>query len=240
MINVRRTVLMLITEALLFYGTSIPIVHGAAENPIEVPFRLVENVVWLQVRVNNSRPLNFMLDTAASTDVINRRVAEELNLPLVELGPRANVGAGDGVSQLAFAPNAQISLADANYVAPLLGAVPLDSVSRSFGESFDGALGNNLLSQWVVTIDYQQRKLRLHPNAAFEYQGSGRTIPLRHSSGGPTASGTIVLAGREYSGDFIIDAPFRGSVILATPFIANAACWTQCIPAANPCSKQSY
>jgi hypothetical protein len=172
MINCRRT--LLIAEALLFYVASIAIAQRATEQPIEIPFRLVENVVWLQVRVNNSRPLNFVLDTAASTDAVNRRVAEELNLPLVEVGPRANAGAGDGVTRAAFAPNVQISLGDANYVNPLVGAVPLDSVSRAFGEPLDGGLGYDFLRRWAVTIDYQQHKLVLHSNATFEYEGSGR------------------------------------------------------------------
>jgi hypothetical protein len=103
----------------------------------------------------------------------------------------------------------------------MVGAIPLDSVSRSFGEPFDGALGYDLLRRWVVTIDYQQHKLVLHSNSAFEYEGSGRTIPLRLSFGAPVATGTLVLDGKEHSGDFIIDAPARGSVTLATPFIAG-------------------
>jgi hypothetical protein len=221
MISGRRALLILIAEALLFYFASIAIAQGATEQPIEIPFRLVENVVWLEVRVNNSRPLNFMLDTAASTDAVNRRVAEELNLPLVEIGPRANVGAGDGVTRIAFAPNVQIGLGDATYVNSRVGAIPLDIVSRAFGEPFDGALGYDLLRRWVVTIDYQQHKLVLHSNDAFEYEGSGRTIPLRLSSGVPIATGTLVLDDKEHSGDFMIDAPFRGSVTLATPFIAG-------------------
>ena len=106
-----------------------------------------------------------MLDTAAGTDAVNRRVAEELHLPLVEMGTRANVGAGDGVTRIAFAPNVQISLGDVNYANSRVGAIPLDSVSRGFGEPFDGALGYDLLSRWVVTIDYQQHKLLLHSNA---------------------------------------------------------------------------
>ncbi len=109
MINARRALLILIAGALHSYVASIAIAQSATELPIEIPFRLVENVVWLQVRLNDSRPLNFMLDTAASTDAVNRRVAEELNLPLVEIGPRANAGAGDGVTRIAFAPNVQIS-----------------------------------------------------------------------------------------------------------------------------------
>ena len=216
MINARRR--LLIAGTLLFSVASISIAQSTTEQPIEIPFRLVENVVWLQVRVNNSRPLNFILDTAATTDVVNWRVAEELNLPLFAMRTRANVGAGDGVTQTAFAPNVQISLGDTNYENPRMGVVPLDSISRSFGEPFDGVLGYDLLSRWVVTIDYQQHKLVLHSNDAFEYKGSDRTLPLRPSSGEPIATGTLVLDGKEHSGDFIIDAPFRGSVTLATPF----------------------
>src|SRR5437867_8072238 len=108
MINTTRT--FLIAGALLFYLASA-IAHPPAEDPIEIPFRLVENVVWLQVRVNNSRPLNFILDTAAATDAVNMRVvAEELHLPLFAMRTRANVGAGDGLTRTAFAPNVQISL----------------------------------------------------------------------------------------------------------------------------------
>jgi Aspartyl protease/PDZ domain len=217
MINARRR--LPIAVALLFYVASIAIAQSATEQPIEIPFRLVENVVWFQVRINNSRPLNFLLDTAASTDVVNWRVAEELDLPLFAMRTRANVGAGDGVTETAFAPNVHISLGDTNYQNPRMGVVPLDSISRSFGEPFDGVLGYDLLSRWVVTIDYQQHELVLHSNEAFEYKGSGRIIPLRPSFGVPIATGTLVLDGKEYSGDFIIDAPARGSVTLATPFI---------------------
>jgi len=102
-----------------------------------------------------------------------------------------------------------------------VGVVPLDDVSRSFGESLDGALGYDLLSRWVVTIDYQQHKLVLHSNETFEYKGSGRTLELRPSFGQSIATGTVVIDGREYSGDFIIDAPFRGTATLSTPFITQ-------------------
>src|SRR5881396_3681766 len=52
MIDTTRT--FLIAGALLLYLASA-IAQPPAEDPIEIPFRLVENVVWLQVRVNNSR-----------------------------------------------------------------------------------------------------------------------------------------------------------------------------------------
>jgi hypothetical protein len=216
-INAIRT--FLIVGALLFCFASA-IAQQPVEDPIEIPFRLVENVIWLEVRVNNSRPLNFLLDTAASTDAIDRRVAEELNLSMVEMGMRANAGAGDGLTRMAFARNVRISLGDVAYQPVFMGAVPLDDVSRSFGQPIDGAVGYDLLSRWIVTIDYQRQKLVLHSNK-FEYQGSGSLLPLRPSNGTPIATATVVLDGKEYSGDFIIDAPARGSATLATPFIAE-------------------
>src|SRR5215467_13888089 len=94
-----------ITQALLFcVAASTALAQSPPDQPIEIPFRLVENVIWFEVHINNSRPLNFLLDTAASTDAINRSVAEELKLPLVEMGPKANAGAGDSVTRIAFAP----------------------------------------------------------------------------------------------------------------------------------------
>src|SRR5262245_39968974 len=107
MLSVMRT--LLIVAALFSYLASA-IAQRPAEDPVEIPFRLVENVVWLQVHVNGSGPLNFLLDTAASTDVVNTRVAEELHLPLFAIRTRANVGAGDGVTRTAFAPNVQINI----------------------------------------------------------------------------------------------------------------------------------
>src|SRR5436309_2652452 len=236
MINAMRT--LTIIGALLFYLASV-IAQPPAEDPIEIPFRLVENVVWLQVRVNNSRPLNFILDTAAATDAVNMRVAEELHLPLFAMRTRANVGAGDGLTRTAFAPNVQISLSDTNYENPRVGAVPLDSVSRSFGEPFDGALGYDLLSRWVVTIDYQQHKLVLHSNEAFEYKGSGRTIPLRPSFGVPIATGTSCSTARN----------IRATSSLTRPLVARShwprlssqetVCWMSCAQAAGACLKPS-
>jgi hypothetical protein len=205
MIHAARTVLI---GALLFSVALIALAQRSAEQPIEIPFRLIENVVWFQVRVNNSRPLNFLLDTAASTDAINRTVAEELHLPLVAMRTRANVGAGDGVTSVGFAPNVQISVGDVTYVAPRIGIVPLDSVSRGFGQPIDGALGYDFLSQWVVTIDYEQHKLVLHSNTTFEYEGSGQTVELLPSLGNATQSGPLCSTEKNFQATSSLTHPF--------------------------------
>jgi hypothetical protein len=63
MINGTHALLILIGEALLFYVASIAIAQSATKQPIEIPFRLVENAVGLQVHVNNSRPRTLQFDS---------------------------------------------------------------------------------------------------------------------------------------------------------------------------------
>ncbi len=187
--------------------------------PIEIPFRLVDGVIWLKVRVNGSRPLNFPLDTAAGIDVIDRARAEELKLPLQEAGVQAGAGTGDGNTRIAMTGDVEFSIGPVRYTNRRLGVVPLDDVNRSYGEQMDGLLGQGFLSRWVVTVDYQQQKLILRAGESFEYTGSGHILPLRIARGGPVVEGTVVLGEKNYPGEFLIDAPFRRAVALTTPFV---------------------
>ncbi len=185
--------------------------------PIEIPFRMIEGVVWIDVSVNGSKPLAFQLDTAAGNDALDRSRAEELRLRIIELGNR-NAGTGDGTTRVAASPNVEFGLGPAHYTAHAI-VVPFDGVNRSFGERINGLLGFSFLSQWVVTIDYARQKLVLHPNEGFQYTGKGEIVPLRFISGGPVIAGTVVIGGKEYPGDFLVDAPYRRGLGLTTPFV---------------------
>ncbi|HYK90416.1 MAG TPA: aspartyl protease family protein [Acidobacteriota bacterium] len=196
--------------------------QGPIKSPaglIEIPFRLIDGVIWLQVRVNGSRPLNFPLDTAAGNDVIDRARAVELKLALLEAGIQVGAGTGDGSTRIAVTDNVDLSVGPVSYTNPRIAVVPHDGVSRAYGEQMDGLLGRGFLSRWVVTVDYRQQKLILHPNKTFEYTASGRVLPARFVRGGPVVAGTVVLGEKEYLGEFLIDAPFRRAVALTTPFV---------------------
>lgn len=217
--TVQKTALAVLLLAIFTFAAFCQNPKPISAGPIEIPFRLIDGVIWLEVRVNNSRPLNFPLDTAAGNDVIDRARAEELQLTLFEAGVQAGAGTGDGTTRIAITENVEFSVGPVRYTNPRIGAVPHDRVSRSFGERMDGLLGVGFLSRWVVTIDYQHRKLILYPNETFEYKGTGRALPLRLVRGGAVLPGTVVLGDKEFEGDFLVDAPFRRAVALTAPFV---------------------
>jgi len=55
----------------------------SADTSRSLPFRLYANAIWFKVRVGNSRPLAFQLDTACGESVLNRSTADEIGLQLI-------------------------------------------------------------------------------------------------------------------------------------------------------------
>src|SRR5262245_44486078 len=214
----RKPVTALFSVLLLAQGAFCQTSKPLSDGRIEIPFRMVEGVIWLDVSINGSQPLNFVLDTASGDDVIDRARAEELRLPLIEVGARANAGTGDGTTLVAFTDDVEFAVGSLNYKRLRASVVPFDGVNRSYGERFDGVLGFGFLSQRVVTIDYVHQKLILHPNDTFTYAGSGHSVPLKVVSGTPMVTAKIVFGEKEVDGGFLIDAPFRRSVAFTTPF----------------------
>jgi hypothetical protein len=214
----RKVVAALFSVLLLAHGAFCQTSKPQSDGRIEIPFRIVEGVIWLDVSINGSQPLNFVLDTASGDDVIDRVRAEELKLPLIELGERANAGTGDGTTRVALTDNVEFTVGSLHYKRLRVSVVPFDGINRSYGERFDGVLGFGFLSQRVVTIDYVHQKLILHPNDTFTYAGSGHSVPLKVVSGTPMVTAKIVLGEKDVDGAFLIDAPFRRSVAFTTPF----------------------
>lgn len=74
-------------------------VQPAAPAPITIPFELVTRHIIVQVSVNKSRPLAFVLDTGANQAIVRMDVAKELGLSLI-----GSVSAGEAVA-LEFNPS---------------------------------------------------------------------------------------------------------------------------------------
>src|SRR5262245_39538878 len=68
----------------------------SAPAPVSIPFEPAARHVIVQVTVNGSRPLSFILDTGAHAAIIRTAVAQELNL---KLEGTVGVGGAGGGSQ---------------------------------------------------------------------------------------------------------------------------------------------
>jgi len=77
----------------------------------DLPVQLVNNLLFVPVRVGSSEVLSFILDTGASATVVDRTVAERLGL---DLHASENAGTGGGPVQTASATGITLFVGNAS------------------------------------------------------------------------------------------------------------------------------
>jgi len=175
------------------------------------------------VKVNNSRPLWFVLDTGDQYAVINFDLASELNLKLrgqVKVG-----GAGAQIQTGAFVDDATFTVPGLkDFSQRMTLALPIGHLASHLGQDFDGIIGSDFISQFVVEIDYQARVLRLHDKDSFKYTGPGEAIPIRFMHSHPILEGEVTpQGGTPIKGDFVLDIGAGLALALYTPFVNEHA-----------------
>ncbi len=225
----KLVVLAASTFALALPGLAPPakaqsVAASAAPKAVTLPFEFVNQHIMLQVRVGESSPLWFILDTGDKFGVIDLELAKRLGL---SLGGEVDIkGTSSESASGAFVIGTKYSLVGlANFSQPVVLAMPLQSLTPSLGHAFDGILGADFISQFVVEIDYVARTLQLHERDSFEYTGSGASLPIAFNSGGhPLLEAEIELAPEEtFRGKFVLDIGAGKALILNSPFVSAHA-----------------
>jgi len=128
---------------------------------VELPFRLERNKVILPVSVEDSRPLDLILDTGMAFDgvvVFNPRLRDsiELTSPMVVQVP----GAGDGPPSAALMTDSG-SFSCGDWSVEDQRVIVLTDPTM-LGMPSDGVIGFSLLGHYAVELDYDSSVLRLH------------------------------------------------------------------------------
>jgi aspartyl protease len=181
-----------------------------------IPVDLVGNYVLVQVRVNGSEPLWFLLDSGAAT-VVSAKCAARLKL--ATRGSQVGNGVG-GAIEATMAANVRLGLPGVEFSEARVVVAPLDGIEASLHRPVDGILGNSVLRRSVVTVDYARKTLRVADPRAYTYGGGGAVVPLVLDRDLVFASATVKTAGHEpVSGLFEIDSGGGHGVILNAPFV---------------------
>lgn len=198
-------------------STSTP---AASATGVAIPFELVNRHVVIQVRVNNSRPLSFVLDTGDKFAVIDLERAKELGLNLQ--GELRVGGAGSERPTGAFVRGSTFTIPGlAGFSQPVNIALPVQNLASRMGQDFDGILGSEFIKEFVVELDYQARVLKLHDKDKFSYSGPGESIPIKlNGAGHPIIDGEVTpIGGDPVKGKFVLDIGSGGALILYSPFV---------------------
>src|SRR6266550_492227 len=126
---------------------------------VSIPFELVNRHIILPVRINNSRPLSFVLDTGDKFAIVDLDRARELGLNLH--GEIKMHGAGAETPTGAFVKDSSFSIPGLpGFSQPINLALPVKNLASRLGQDFDGIIGSEFIKEFVVEIDYQTKLLK--------------------------------------------------------------------------------
>lgn len=141
----------------------------SSDREIRVPFDYA-GLIYVDVRVNGSPPLRFILDTGSSWTFLDSGVARSLS---IETGRRRSAwAAGDQPLQMAFARDLRLGMGETELLVPEV------AVTDFRGQPFVGIIGSDLLQRYVVDLDYAGGELTLYDPDRFQYDGKGIVIPF--------------------------------------------------------------
>ena len=184
-----------------------------------LPFEYRARHVWLRASLNGGPERDFLFDTGASVTVIDSTFAAAAGLPVQGHMQAAGAGASGSAafttlgSLAVRGPDGDgVELKDLNVA--VMSVTPM--FSRYFWRDFAGIIGYDVISRFVVTIDYDSTRLVLHDPKTFRWAGREAALPM--TLNGVVPSLEAVLDGR-YRGQFRLDVGSSSTVDLHTPFV---------------------
>jgi hypothetical protein len=192
-------------------ATSDTAVWPAGASSVTVPFRLIDNHIYLDASINGARPLPFIFDTGA-VDFIKTPLAKALGVKVEGALPGGGFGARlaeVGLAKVKSVSIGGLTLADQVFATDNgAGGAPFDG-ALSFG-----LLGYEFAKSAVVTIDYQNRTATFTKAAAFHPPRGVAPIALTFTGQAPIVEGAL----DGVRGQFEIDTGSHGALTLMGPF----------------------
>jgi predicted aspartyl protease len=188
-----------------------------ASDPVVVPIEIVfGGLIFVKVSVNDV-PMSFVFDTGAEATVLNSSRVSKLGLQGV--GTFAT-GAGGGDVVVSYVPGVTTKVGGATVKNQLVAAILLDDLEKALQRPFDGILGYDFISRFVVEIDYANQQMRLFDRTKYHHTGAGKPIAVSLEDSTPYVDATVEVPQRgQLAGHFVVDTGCLCDVQLFTPFV---------------------
>jgi hypothetical protein len=175
-------------------GGPAPVTWLATAGTATLPFDYRARHVWLKASVNGGPPENFLFDTGASVTVVDSSWAATHGLKTQGRMQASGAGAAGGASfatlgtlRIASPANDGVELKDVKVA--VLDVNP--SFEPMFWRSMAGVIGYDVISRFVVTVDYDDSLLVLHDPATWTYTGTEKPLPMVMNGTVPAVTGKL-------------------------------------------------
>lgn len=178
-----------------------------------IPFRLVDNRIFVDVKLNGKGPFSFILDTGGYGGIS----AEAAQAAGLKLGAEVQgSGAGEKVVTARETSVERFELGELEIKNQDLRVFDFSDVRHVFGSAkFDGIIGLPVFQRLVVKVDYAKELLTFTEPTGFAYKGSGVVVPFEHERYLPIVQGEV----DGVRGRFGVDTGDRSTLTLKGPFV---------------------
>ncbi|WP_165864760.1 aspartyl protease family protein [Rufibacter latericius] len=192
-----------------------------------IPFTLVHNLIIIPIRINNSNPLNFVVDTGVDrTLLMEIGQFDTITLNNVEKLFLRGLGSGDGIQAMLSSGNSiSFSGVESNNQKVLMLEQNIFNLSSRLGMEVHGIIGYPLFKDFVVEIDYENKVMTLYKPGTYPQKKIDKSsiVPLEIEASKPYVN---VMAnfpdGKQYPLRLIVDSGMSSSMLLYPPTLPEA------------------
>lgn len=187
------------------------IADGATQ--ASVPIQVSENHMYLDVMFDSKGPFHFELDTGGA-NIIDPAVSKALGV--VSGGATQVTGVGSASSASSFAAIKTLRVGNALITNQVFVVLPIaKSLGMAHGMQMDGLIGYEVLSRFVTTFDYGNKKVVFHMPGSYTPPPDATVTPVILYGTLPQFTCSIDNVPTTCT----LDTGARGSISLFTPFV---------------------
>jgi predicted aspartyl protease len=183
-----------------------------------IPFDLRNQHLWVRGRLNGADSVWIVIDTGASSSVLDEGVARRLSMKLTG----ENVSRGAGGTQVGHqAHDVTVELPGLTLRRERMGTLELGSITQTGGRPMQLILGYELFQSSIVRFDYERGVLDVwDPEHA--PPPAGASVPMTLIENHPYVDATLHVPGRSpLTGRFVIDSGSSGALIVTPEITAR-------------------
>jgi len=187
------------------------IADGATQTSI--PIQIAENHVYLDAMLNGKGPFHFELDTGGA-NVIDPAVSKELGV--ASGGSIQVTGVGSASAASSFTMIKTLQVGKALVTNQVFVVLPIaKSLGMAHGVPMDGVIGYEVLSRFVTTFDYGNKRVMLRMPDSYAPPPDATVIPIVLYGTQPQFACSI----DNVQTTCTLDTGARDSISLFTPFV---------------------
>jgi len=146
-----------------------------------VPFEMVGSYVVITVRINDSSPLNLILDSGVKNTIITElQTGDHITLNYSDVKDLMGLGGGNHIDAYISNYNTlRVGRLKMQYKTVYVLQENVFNLSKHTGTKINGLLGADFLQDYTVEIDYSNKRVRFYEPTPFDPPKGYETLPIK-------------------------------------------------------------